>query len=423
VPWDHSTNKFGTGSSYQFRNAAPQIPSILAFRNSSFILVPQRRVRFLRLRLALFAIFTDFLMMNDLELFEHFEVERVPRWPLLIRLVGGSILVHAIFLATVLYVPAVRDALNIASILSGSDFVSKAYKKTNIEDRAQILNLPKFQYPEGYFYKGPTIVPIDPNAPTIIAQATPNPVPPFMMPRARKGKLPNPPMPSPSVSPSLAVGPNDPAALTATTNQPKTAEEADAELTKLAAANNVNRPDEDEINKQPWKDWLKSTNDLKVQGKLDLSKPVEVIILADFDEDGKLTGPPFITQKSGDPALIEVAKGMVAAMIDSNMLFFLRDPKTKRLETRQLQITIKLDDQAVTGKVQSDAASPERAQQLSTTYSGMLYFGTIARQGKDEEILMKNTKVTAEGKQIIINFTMPRHDASELLKKQLQPLT
>lgn len=363
-------------------------------------------------------------MMTDLELFEHFEVERVPRWPILVRLIGASIVVHAVFLAMILYVPAVRDALNIASILAGSDFVDKAYKKTSIEDRAQILNLPKFQYPEGYFYKGDPNLPVDPNAPTIIAQAGPNPVPqpPLMVKGQRGRQILNPSMQSPPNSPPI-VGPNDPNAQAATTAQPKTAEEADAELSKLAAANNITRPDEDEINKQPWKDWLKNTNDLNVQGKLDLSKPVEVIIIADFDENGKLTSPPFITQKAGDPILIDVAKDMVAAMIDSNMLIFLRDPKTKQLETRQLQITIKLDDQAVTGKVQSDAASPERAQQLSTTYSGMLYLGTIARQGKDEEVLMKNTKVTSDGKQIIINFTMTRSEASEMLKKQLQPST
>ncbi len=356
------------------------------------------------------------------EIFEHFEVYRVPRWPVMARLIGGSILLHAAFLATALYVPAVRDALNIASILSGSDFVDKAYKKTRIEDRAQILNMPKFQYPDGYFYKGdPAIPAADPNAPQIIAQAPPVIIQPPMMQKGRRTKnTPNGLEPSPTASPSPAVTPGD---QTAVTDPPKSPAEAELALDKLAAANNVTRPNEDEINRQPWKDWLKNANDLKVQGKLDLSKPAEVIIVADFDENGKLTGPPAVTQKSGDPVMIELAKGMVSAMIDSNVLFFLKDPKTNRLETRQLTITIKLDDQAVTGKVQSDAASPERAQQLSMTYSGMLSIGQIARQGKDEEVLMKNTKVTFEGKQIIINFTMPRGEASQLLKKQLQPST
>jgi hypothetical protein len=357
------------------------------------------------------------------ELFEHFEVERVSRWPILARLVGASIILHSVALATVLYVPAVRDAVNIAALLSGGNFVDKAYKKTNIEDRAQILNLPKFQYPEGYFYKGDPTLPVDPNAPQIIAQVTPNAIQPPMMSKGRRLRDPSNPTLTPSASPTPDATTSSPTDQLAGTDQQKTPAEADAELNKLAAANNVNRPNEDEINKQPWKDWLKTANDLKVQGKLDLSKPVEVTIIADFDENGKLAGPPFVSQKSGDPILIELAKGMVSAMVDSNMLHFLKDTKTKRLESRQLQITIKLDDQAVTGKVATDATSPERAQQLSEAYSSMLFLGAMVRQGKDEEILMKNTKVSSEGKQIIINFTMPRQEASQMLKKQLQPAT
>ena len=53
------------------------------------------------------------------------------------------------------------------------------------------------------------------------------------------------------------------------------------------------------------------------------------------------------------------------------------------------------------------------------TYTLMLAAGKVARSGKDEEILMKNTKVTTEGKQIIFNFTMPRQEATEMIKKQL----
>lgn len=359
--------------------------------------------------------------MKTLELFEHFEVERVPRWPLLVRLVGGSIVLHVILLACAFYVPAVRDALNLASMYSDTGFVDKAYKKVNIEDRAQILNLAKFQYPEGYFYKGEPMMPFDPNAPQIVAQAPPIVIQPPLMTKGRRVK--EPPM-SPLATPSPSPSPvADPVAQVATTDQQKTPAEADAEISKIAQDNNVAQVSDDEVNKQPWKDWLKNANDLKTQGKLDLSKPVEVVIIADFDENGKLQGEPTVFQKSGDPALIDLAKGLVSAIIESNLMKFLKDPKTKRLETKQLNITIKLDQKEVTGKVQSDAVSPERAQQLSQAYNGMLYFGKIAREGKDEATLIKNTKVSAEGKQIIINFTMPRQEASEMLKKQLQPAT
>jgi hypothetical protein len=358
------------------------------------------------------------------ELFEEFEVERVSRWPIMLRLVGGSVVLHMIMLAVAFYVPAVRDALNLASTFSDSSFVDKDYRKTNFEDRAQILNLPKFQYPEGYFQPVSGTPMPDPLAAQIVSTAPPlvmTPPPPLV--KMPKVKVTPPPAPSPSPSPS--VDPKDPAGQTvAGTEPPKSPAEADAEIAKVAQANNVAQVNDDEINKKPFKDWLTKANELKTQGRLDLNKPLEITIIADFDENAKLKGTPLISQKSGDPVLIELAKDMVAAIIDSNMLIFLKDPQTKRLETKQLRITVKLDQQQLTGKVQSDAVSPERARQLSTTYGVMLSLAKTARAGKDEEALIKNTKVSSEGNQIIINFVMPRQEASDMIKKQLsQPAT
>lgn len=358
------------------------------------------------------------------ELFEQFEVDRVPRWPMLARLLGGSIVLHFIMLACVLYVPAVRDALNIAAMYSDTDMVSRDYKKTNIEDRAQILNLPKFQYPEGYFAQAaPTP---DPFSGMIVQTAPPVVMtPPVMMPKTPNAK--QTPTPTPSASPSPSVDPKDPAAALASTGKPKTADEAEAELTRLAEKGGVGRPSDEEIqedfNNKPFKDWAKKVNDLKQAGKLDLNKPLDITIIADFDENGKLKGTPLVSQKSGDPILSELAKELVAAMIDSNMMKFLKDPNTKRLETKQLVVRVMMNDQEVVGIVKSDAASEERARQLSMTYTLMLAAGKVARSGKDEEILMKNTKVTTEGKQIIFNFAMPRQEATEMIKKQLPPAT
>src|SRR5205823_6048553 len=46
-------------------------------------------------------------------LFEHFEVNREPFWPVISRLLGGSIVLHAVLGACILFIPAVRDALSV----------------------------------------------------------------------------------------------------------------------------------------------------------------------------------------------------------------------------------------------------------------------------------------------------------------------
>ena len=52
------------------------------------------------------------------ELFEKFEVDRDPRWKMLTRLLVGSLVVHLVLLWMAIYVPSVRDTLNIAALVA-----------------------------------------------------------------------------------------------------------------------------------------------------------------------------------------------------------------------------------------------------------------------------------------------------------------
>ena len=54
------------------------------------------------------------------ELFENIEVNREPRWNVLMRLTGASLIIHLVLLYAVIYVPALRDTLNIASIIAST---------------------------------------------------------------------------------------------------------------------------------------------------------------------------------------------------------------------------------------------------------------------------------------------------------------
>jgi len=84
-----------------------------------------------------------------------------------------------------------------------------------------------------------------------------------------------------------------------------------------------------------------------------------------------------------------------------------------------LQLTIKLDQNEINAKVETEADTPQRATEMASGYNGLLTLGQFARRGKDEEVLYRNTKVTSEDKKILVNFSMPRQTASEMLKKQL----
>ena len=359
------------------------------------------------------------------ELFEKFEVNRDPKWQVLSKLVGASLVLHLALLWAVIYVPALRDTVNIAALIAGSKFVDKDYQATQIADDVQIVKLEKFRYPDGYFALEGQIdgqlpgqaAANDPFAPKIISQA---------------GKTPDIPEPSPSPTPEASPSPEaSPVALaspsatadaTANSNQntaPLTPDEAQKKLDEVAAQNNVPLPDENQINKKPLKDFAAYANDLKNQGKLDLNKPFEIVVEAELDEKGKLKNPRR-TKLVGDEKLGDLFVQLVAALNDSGFLVYLQ-PISKDNPNATIRITVKQGEKDVVASVESEASSTERAESMATALNYLLYYGAGSRAGKDEEVIMKNTNATKDGKKVVVNFSMPRQTVVDMIKKQMQP--
>jgi len=198
-----------------------------------------------------------------------------------------------------------------------------------------------------------------------------------------------------------------------------TADQAQTELDKTAIKNNLDLPKENEINKKAMKDFAAYANDLRNQGKLDLSKPFEIVIEAELDQDGKLKNAKF-TKKSGDENLVDLFGHMVSALNDSGFLTYLK-PVDKDNPGSRVVFTIKQGETEVLATVESEASSERSARALANTFNIALSLGAKSREGKDEEALLKNTSAEPNGKKIIFNFTMPRQAVVDLIKKQLGP--
>src|SRR6185295_19259603 len=148
------------------------------------------------------------------ELFANFEVNKQPRWPIISKLLEGSTLMHVSLAVCVLYIPGLRSAFNIASLIAGTRYVDRPYEKTQIGDDVQLVEIAsdKFHYPEGYFApEGQFPVTPPPAAPSFVAQAQPTGVMPealVSMAASPTPILPIAPSSSPSPTPGATASPS-----------------------------------------------------------------------------------------------------------------------------------------------------------------------------------------------------------------------
>jgi outer membrane biosynthesis protein TonB len=334
-------------------------------------------------------------------LFENFEVNATPFWPKVSRLIGGSIVLHLVLVACVVFIPPVRDALSIAAMFSDVGFVDRAYKKTEIEagDITEITT-EKFHYPEGYFamdqmgFPSPSPTPL-----VVVQQFNPAPVPPTQF---DPTKLPT-PTPSPSAVPVAGVSPTP----TPTAEEDAARKAAEAELDKMAAESGVKRPKE--INTLPFKDLLADAKKKKDRGELKLEGEIELTVEADLGPDGKLINAKVIGGK-GDKSLESTALGFVAALSDSGVLDFLEGMK-------HLRVNVKLDQTNVEVVAASEVETEDRARQLERTFGGMIVLGRIVKHGKDEEVYYNHTQVSSKEKEVSVKFAMPRAEMGAMLSK------
>ena len=352
-------------------------------------------------------------------LFDHFEVNREPFWPKLVWLLGGSAAWHLVLVACVLLIPPVRDAVNIAAIFSGADFVDRPYKHTEIGDDADIIEFTteKFRYPDGYFLMDNPGLASSPGTPPVTPPFTPAYVPPVQAPSAT-------PVATPAETPTPLIAGNtgsgkqaEPKPSPAKATDDKTTDKAQKDLEAASKSTGIDLPQEGEINKAPFKDLATYATDLRDKGKLDFNKPFEVTIESTLNKDGLLVNPTVI-RKTGDETLVDLGKRLIEAMNDSGVLFYLKKLNEDKPNPKVI-FTIKQDTDEVLAIVESEVTSADSANKLSRGFATMLTLGAASRKGHDEEILLKSTKVSAENNKIVFKLTMARQDVVDIVKKGL----
>jgi len=364
------------------------------------------------------------------ELFEKFDLDRVePRGRRLLRLLGGSMILHLALLSLIIFVPSLRAAFQITNTLSNISFVDEAYQETVIGERATMLTFSnsdgKFRYPDGYFSGGDAFLeaslpppPPSPDDPILIAQVRPTPLP-IIKPTPKPAPSPSPtptPTPAATASPEAALAQNNQPATGVQTAaganaSPTPEQKIEVELEKQAAEAGAKKFPQ--INKKPFTDWLEKAKAMKDAGDIDLDGTLEMTLEGDRQSDGTLTNVDITGESASNPKLRDLVLELVKALSASRVLGALPE------DAKHLKLAVTVNQQAVDARVMTEVASPDSATQFANGYSLLLAAARMKKAGREEEAIFNGVKISAEGKQINLSFNMPRDQATDMLKKQL----
>ena len=168
------------------------------------------------------------------------------------------------------------------------------------------------------------------------------------------------------------------------------------------------------VNTSPFKAFIARSKKLKDDGKLDLSKPREITVEADRNEDGTVSNAVITGEAAGDPNIKKVALDFVSTLNESRALNFLEG-------VSRVRMNFALDAERFKVVSHADAPDEARATEMARGYRTLINVARLMKRGGDEAVVLNNMKVSASGKQLVMNLDTPREAMGNLLLKQITP--
>lgn len=417
-------------------------------------------------------------------IFEDYEIPNWNLTPRIYKIIGAAAVLHVLVIAFIAQtnlltkkgcdspfvsrICQVLDTVYVGSILAGTDtdFVSKGYEKTELAD-ADITFIdatgetPPLTYPEGYFA---TANPDDFTAINNADFAMNNPIPgipmnptfqnntdlmntPQVVPtpndNAIKGKIPDSPFSFGGANPI----PYTPPKRIKMPKLPKIKNVSPLKLPDLSGdtiAGNVNKNAEKDANKeavqkiqppvssesvtdfQPNKKPLEDFADeilakrADVQKKLDLTKSFKVVMSGVLTEDGKLDPKKsryvkLKDEEQGDQEMVNIAKDAIEAVNNSGLFYYL-----KTLGVDKVDFTLIQDDKQVYAIISSSQKDENKAKSVSSGFNTLLSLAKLKVKEDELKTLLDSAKVEPQGKNFVLNFTIDKPTAQQMIEKKLQ---
>ena len=169
------------------------------------------------------------------------------------------------------------------------------------------------------------------------------------------------------------------------------------------------------VNTSPFKAFIARSKKLKDDGKLDLSKPREITVEADRNEDGTVSNAVITGEAAADPNMKKVALDFVSTLNESRALHFLDG-------VSRVRMNFALDGERFKVVSHAEAPTEARATEMARGYRTLINVARLMKRGGDDEaVVLNNMKISASGKQLVMNLDTPRQAMGNLLLKQITP--
>ncbi len=348
----------------------------------------------------------------------------------------------------------VLDTVYVGSMLFGTDreYVDAAYDKTDLGD-VDITYIdvsgqtPPLEYPAGYFaISNPEKYTIDPETGQMIAALPPTgvegfpgftgPMVPFSPSPSTGDNLFNTKPKYPKQNPNVLEGPLPGAGGSGTvtvrkprrsgrpitdTGDPTGGQTGEVKPSPSPSVEPTAPVTDVVLNKKPWTDWADEY--LQQKDPVDLNTPFEITAFGKLTKDGKFDPKSFVygTPK-GDPRMIAAVKDAIERMNESGFLQYLTMFDVKNLTFRIVQ-----DDANVTAQLESqfdNELRPKTVQTLLGNYinqkkAAKMMAPDASQNDKDDLLLLSNAAVMAQGKKVLMQFTVPKANVQEMIQRKL----
>ncbi len=177
-----------------------------------------------------------------------------------------------------------------------------------------------------------------------------------------------------------------------------------------------------EINRKPFEDLGDSVNEGLAKNEVDLNKPFLVVMDGVITDDGKLDRKKSkFVQVEGDEKMREVARQAIEAVGDSGFLAYLKNSGVDKVNFKIVQ-----DDKQINVIIVSEQKNPNTAKTTASSLNSLLSVAKLAdtnglkKLDENSKTLIENSKITAEGKNFVLNFALPKQTAQDIITRTLR---